>query len=125
MPFTRRDASTDYVPTNTPTTTTCPPELSKRPPELFVLWKKYEFGTGGNKPAKLFTAKERGAVKCTLSLRLTFWNAVDSMIRRGHTSDTAIDAVCAVYGRGKSATSILRAMRDDKARGGHPNLSYL
>ena len=96
--------------------------LSKRPVDLFALWRECEFGCGGSKPAKEFSAKERGAVKCTYSLRLTFWKTIDALTRRGHTSGSAIDVVYAVYGRSTPVTAILRAMRDDKQRGGHPSL---
>ena len=37
--------------------------LSKCPKSLYVLWQEYEFGIGGRKPAKLFSAMERGKVK--------------------------------------------------------------
>ena len=37
--------------------------LSKCPKTLNDLWAEYEFGVGGYKPAKLYTAQERGAVK--------------------------------------------------------------
>ncbi len=97
-------------------------KLTKRPSDLFALWNEYEHGVGGCKPARQFTAAERGQVKWMYSFRLCFWQLVDTMTRRGHTSETAIDAVYAAYGRSKPVSDILRAIRQDKKRGGHPNL---
>ena len=37
--------------------------LSKLPKPLYVLWNEWEFGVGGNKPAILFSATERGRLK--------------------------------------------------------------
>ena len=37
--------------------------LIQCPFTLDILWMKYKFGIGGNKPAKLFTARESGNVK--------------------------------------------------------------
>jgi hypothetical protein len=103
-------------------TTTHTASLSKRPRDLFELWKEYEFGTGRSKPAKDFTARERGTCKCVYSLRMNFWSQVERLIRRGYTSDSAIDAVYSVYGRSSSVTKILHALRRDKAGGGNPQL---
>ncbi|KAF0729200.1 hypothetical protein Ae201684P_010677 [Aphanomyces euteiches] len=44
-------------------------QLSKRPRDLYELWKEYEFGLGGNKPAKHFTEKEHGT-RLLLSLEV-------------------------------------------------------
>jgi hypothetical protein len=96
--------------------------LVKCPRDLFVLWQEYEHGIDGSKPARLFTSKERGQCKYTFSLRMNFWSIVEEMIRRGHTSDSALDKVYSVYGRAESTTCILRAIRKDKNAGGHSNL---
>ena len=48
--------------------------LCKWPKTLFVLWQDYQFGVGGRKAAKLFTAAERGKVKFNYSLRKPFWD---------------------------------------------------
>ena len=44
------------------------------------------------------------------------------MTSRGHTADVAIHQIYAAYGEALSVTAILRLMRTDKARGGHPQL---
>ncbi|KAH9150675.1 hypothetical protein AeRB84_006523 [Aphanomyces euteiches] len=91
--------------------------LSKRPRDLYDLWREYEFGLGGSKPPKEFTAKERGACKWIYSTRLAFWKLVTALINRNHTSDTAIDAVYGAYGRSSSVTHILSQIRVDKSSG--------
>ncbi|DBA03536.1 TPA: hypothetical protein N0F65_011437 [Lagenidium giganteum] len=65
-------------------------QLSKRPTDLFVLWHEYEFGCAGCKPAKQFTPSERGACKSVFSFRFGFWELIEKLMRRGHTSDFAM-----------------------------------
>lgn len=96
------------VPVARPAQVAC---LSKRPKDLYDLWKEYEFGLAGLKPAKLFNYKERGACKFLYCVRLKFWSLTEKLIRRGHTSDTAIDAIYLKYGRHSSVTSILTKIR--------------
>ena len=97
--------------------------LMKRPKDLFVLWHEYEFGsTDRVKPAKLFTSAERGRNKFAYSRRKVFWDMVCNMISRGYTSDTAIDKIYLTYGHNLSVSNILVKMRNDKGRGGHPDL---
>ena len=93
--------------------------LSKCPRTLYVLSKEYEFGLVGQKPAKLFTVKERGKNKFVFSLRNIFWKTIVNMIRGGYSHNSAIDKVYDVYTLrvGRSVTKILRAMRRDKSRG--------
>ncbi|KAL3772556.1 hypothetical protein ACHAWU_006754 [Discostella pseudostelligera] len=91
-------------------------KLSSRPPNLFVLWDEYEHGLSNQKPARDFTAAERGANKHNYSRRHVFWEAVEHLIARGHTSDTAIDRIQDIYGRGKSVTAVLNEMKRDRAR---------
>lgn len=88
-------------------------KLSKRPPNLNVLWDEYEFGLGGKKRARDYTSAERGANKCQYCRRKKFWDLVDLLIRRGSDSDTAIDRIYEVYGRGASVTDVLNAMGQD------------
>ncbi|KAH9115271.1 hypothetical protein AeMF1_010682 [Aphanomyces euteiches] len=85
--------------------------FSKRPSDLYQLWKEYEFGLGGNKPAKHFTDTERGAQKIVYCFRLKFWCLVEALLKRGHASNTAIDAIYAKYGRSSSVTTILNLLR--------------
>nr|KAE8923624.1 hypothetical protein PF009_g26130 [Phytophthora fragariae] len=96
--------------------------LAKRPRDLFELWHEFEFGLNGGKPAKEFTRAERGANKFAYSRRKVFWDIVTCLVRAGFTSDTAIDKIYAVYGRQRSVTAILVALRQAKKRGGHPSL---
>ena len=96
--------------------------LSKNPKTLYVLWQEYQFGVGGRKAAKLFTAEERGKVKYNYSLRKPFWDLMDLMIREGYTFNTAIDKIYSVYNTTTSVTQVLRAIREDKKRGFHSNL---
>ncbi|KUF81643.1 hypothetical protein AM588_10000277 [Phytophthora nicotianae] len=96
--------------------------LSKRPKDLYELWGEYEFGLNGLKPAKEFTAAERGANKFAYSRRKVFWDVVSAFVRTGFTSDVAIDKIYAAYGRQLSVTRILAALRTDKHQGGHPSL---
>ncbi|CAK4679340.1 unnamed protein product [Aphanomyces euteiches] len=89
-------------------------KLSKRPLDLYELWKEYEFGLAGSIPAKQFSEKERGAVKFTFCFRSKLWRLVEAMLKRGYTSDTAIDAVYAKFGRSKSVSAILTELRRSK-----------
>lgn len=96
--------------------------LCKCPKSLHVLWQEYEFGVGGRKPAKLFSARERGRVKFNYSLRNHFWLLMNRMILRGYTHAAAIDKIYSVYGTNLSATKILRMIRSDSKTGGHAQL---
>ena len=89
-------------------------KLMKNPKDLFTVWKEWEFGMNGMKPAKDFTSHERGANKFTYCRRKVFWDAVNRLIARGHTSDTAVDRIHEAYGRGKSICEILRLMAQDR-----------
>ena len=93
---------------------------------LGVLWTEHEFGLGGNKPAKNFTARERGMVKFGYSLWKPFWLLVEQMIRHGYTHATAMEKIENVYarGRGVSITAILRQIRLDERQGYHAELQY-
>ena len=90
------------------------PLPSKRPRDLYELWREYQFGSSGCIPARLFTEKERGATKFKYCFRAKFWRLVEGLLSRGYTSDTAIDAIYAKYGREKSVTTILTELRRSK-----------
>lgn len=96
--------------------------LSSCPRTLFVLWNEYEFGIGDRKAAKLFSSVERGRVKHKYSLRKVFWDQVIKMIRHGYTAHTAVDKIYEVYSCRNSVTKILQRMKNDRKRGGHPDL---
>ena len=97
--------------------------LSKCPRTLHVLWQEYQFGIGGEKAARLYTAEERGRNKYNFSLRKPFWDLVERMIRNGLTGQAAIHRIYEVYPNAP-VTQILRLIRIDKKRprGGHPQL---
>jgi len=92
------------------------------PKNLYDLWKEYEFGLDGRKPAKNLTSTERGKCKSSYSRRKIFWDLVENMVRKGHTSLVAIDRVYRVYGISMSVNTILLQLRADRNRGGHPEL---
>jgi hypothetical protein len=92
-------------------------KLSKYPKTLYVLWQEYEFGLEGNKPAKMYTPAERGANKCSYCRRKVFWDAIETLMQRGASSDVAIDTVYQRYGRDKSNSKILKEMGINKRVG--------
>ena len=92
-------------------------KLSRCPRDLHSLWHEYEFGHGGSKPAREYTAVERGANKFAYSRRKVFWDAMDVLIRKGYTSDRAIDKLYTTYGLRTSVTKILSDMRRHRQRG--------
>lgn len=97
--------------------------LMKHPRTLHDLWKEYEFGAPGHKPAKDFTATERGGRnKHVFYLRKFFWNKVAEMIRSGLDANDACDRIYNVYGNNLSVSTILRKLQSDSKTGGHPNL---
>ena len=97
-------------------------ELTKCPNDLYVLWNEWEVGVGPNKPAKEFTAAERGRVKSKYCRRLKFWKCMERMIRAGASSEVAIRRIYSVNAGGdrrKRVSYILRAMAPHEAVGGH------
>ena len=97
-------------------------KLYRSPKTLFDLWHEYQFGLNGCNPAKEFALEERGKVKNVYCRRKVFWDVITLLVNVGHTSEVAIDKVYVCYGRGKSVTTILLNMVQDRKRGGHPNL---
>jgi hypothetical protein len=96
--------------------------LSPNPRNLHTLWQEYEFGFGGRKPAKDFTAEERGRVKYSYHRRKVVWDKIAELVRAGHTAQVAIDRIYQVYGQASTVTSIINQMRQDRRTGGHPQL---
>ncbi|KAI2507360.1 hypothetical protein MHU86_7080 [Fragilaria crotonensis] len=97
--------------------------LTKNPRSLHLLWQEYEFGIGGRKPAKNFTAVEQGRVKYAYYRRKIAWEMISGLVRGGHTAQVAIDMIYEIYGTSTGVTNILRAMRHDKTAGRvHPSL---
>ena len=99
-----------------------PAKLYRSPKSLHDLWHEYQFGLNGGKPAKEFTLQERGKNKSLYCRRKVFWDTISGLVRAGFTSETAIDKVYQVYGRGTSVTTILVMMVRDRKTGGNPNL---
>lgn len=88
--------------------------LTKNPRSLSILWEEFEFGVDGSKPAKEFTAGERGACKTKYCRRKVFWDGMQSLIDRRWSVDDAIQRVQAFYGSTLSVSDILLAMIKDR-----------
>ncbi len=78
-----------------------------------MLWKEWDQGLGGKKPAKAYTPAKRGANKFTFSRRKVFWDTVEGMSRRGQMVDVAINNVYRAYGWNQSVTQISNRMKDN------------
>ncbi len=88
--------------------------LTRAPKTLNVLWAEWEFGVGGRKPAKDFTAQEQGADKREYSRRQIVWHTIAQLVRANHTADHAIDLIYTAYGNNKTVTDIIKLMRQDR-----------
>ena len=51
-----------------------------------------------------------------------FWDLLGNMIARGYTSAAAIDKIYSTYRHQLSVPNILVKLREDKRRGGYPDL---
>ena len=87
----------------------------------FMNFRSYS-ETNPVKPAKLFKSAERGRNKFVYTRRKVFWDMVGNMISKGCTSDAAIEKIYLTYGHQLSVSNILVKLRNDKRRGGHPDL---
>ena len=105
--------------------------LSSNPRSLHELWREYEFGIDGRKPARLFTRAEKnirsGGIKQKYYRRNTIWSTIQRMVSNGHTHQAAIARIRDVYGVGASITQIIDRIIRDKRQyrmtgGYHPNL---
>jgi hypothetical protein len=94
-------------------------KLSKQPHDLYTLWREYQFGLHGQKPAKDYTTTERGENKSNYCRHKRFWSVVEVMIRWGDTCDTAIDKIYAAHGNNMSMTNILNAMGNNSRKNVH------
>ena len=74
------------------------------------------------KPTKFFIPAERGKSKFAYSRRKAFWELVVNMVARVYISDTAIGKIYTTYGQALADSTILVKLRNDKRRGGHPDL---
>jgi hypothetical protein len=70
-----------------------------------------------------FTAQERGAAKHKFTRHKCMWDIIRSLIHAGHTAQTVIDCIDAVYGQQSTVTSILNSVgRDRQNNTLHPDL---
>jgi len=89
--------------------------LSRSPRTLHTLWNEYEFGLANRKPAKDFTAAERGQVKYVYHRRKVLWDKVAEMVRSGWSAHDACNRMYEVYGESSSVTQIINQMRRDES----------
>jgi hypothetical protein len=94
-------------------------KLTKCPKTLHDLWKEFEFGFSGLKPAKDWTAAERGRDKYKYYRRNVVWQKVSELVRGGFTAESACDRIYSVYGASSTVSDIIKALIRDKKNGGH------
>ena len=94
--------------------------LTKSPKTLHDLWQEYEFGFHGCKPAKDWTATERGRDKFKYYRRNVVWKKICELVRGGYTAESACDKIYSVYGHSSTVTEIIKQLVKDKGR--HPEL---
>ena len=109
-----------------PTFSRRPPELklAKNPKNLYILWKEYEFGINGQKPCKNWASNEIKG-NPTFSRRLCFWKAMEQLLKKDYTADTAIDTIYKHYGELLTLNKILLLMRADREAKRTPFFDYL
>ena len=90
---------------------------------LLELWNEYLHGLRGNKPAKDFTAAERGRLKTNYSRRNAFWEVMCALVNRGHTELEAIALLKQSYGQTLSVTGMCNALVRARRNGYHVNLN--
>ena len=88
--------------------------LSPNPRTIFELWDEWTVGIGGRKPAKDFTAAERGKVKFKYCRRKVVWDCITRLTRSGMTAHTAMDKILMEYGRYNPLTKIINMMLRDR-----------
>ena len=95
--------------------------LSPSPPSIHALWAEYTGGIAGRKPARDFTARERGWCKYLYSRRNQVWKIIKDLVNAGFDHDVACDKNYQAYGQTISASKIIKAIyKDNPDR--HPNL---
>ena len=82
-------------------------KLMKPPKSLYILWNEYEFGIGGQQPAKIFFKEERGKDRYKFYKSNIFWSLVVEMVKRDRLANEAIDAIYQAYGYETSVTDII------------------
>ncbi|CAJ1935012.1 unnamed protein product [Cylindrotheca closterium] len=101
--------------------------LSGNPRSLYKLWREYQHGIAGRKPARYFTATEQNCsrqMKQKFYRRKQVWDTISRLVANGHTVQSAIERIKQVYGQNVSVTRIMDGIiRDKRQYGGpHPNL---
>ena len=95
--------------------------LSPTPRTLYDLWVEYQTGIGGRKPARDFTAQERGRDKYRFYRRKHVWDIVVNLVNAGVQARVAIDRIYNHYGANRSVSNIIKdIMRDKRNNGGLP-----
>jgi hypothetical protein len=98
-------------------------ELSRKPKDLYDLWKEYTHGLEGSKAASEFNPRERGGKnKDKYCRRKNFWDTVERLLAKGYNNRTAIDRIYATYGNSLTVTQIINKLKTDKLIGNHPSL---
>ena len=99
--------------------------LSSTPRTLYDLWDEWTIGIGGRKPARYFTAQERGRVKHKFSKRKNIWDLISRLVQTGLSAHVAVDKIYVAYGRHQNVSKIIAAIqRDKKANFIPPGLRY-
>jgi hypothetical protein len=91
-----------------------PADLSATPRTLNELWEEYQNGTGGRKPARLFTTQEKRRVTDKYCRRKVVWDIVAARIRAGDTAQVACDRIYKAYGQTTSVTNIINRIKQDR-----------
>jgi len=104
------------------------PTLCPNVNSLMSLWTEYEFGIGGRKAGKDWTAAERGnpKQKQTFYRRNCVWKIQVHLINKDHRIESANALILQTYGQNTSITNISKAVVVDRNRfkrhnGLHPN----
>ena len=120
LPCCRRGAAvTDEVMEDVHVPVAVEAKLTKCPKTLHDLWKEFEFGFSGLKPAKDWTAAERGRDKYKYYRRNVVWQKVSELVRGGFTAERGCDRIYSVYGASSTVSDIIKALIRDKKNGGH------
>jgi hypothetical protein len=97
--------------------------LSPTPCTLYALWEEWQNRISGRKPARLFSAQERGRSKHKYARQKHVWDLIASHVRAGIDAHVAIDCIYAAYGGGLAVTTIINKLGDVKFTGTmHPDL---
>ena len=90
--------------------------LSSKPANLYILWAEWHQGVGGLKPARLFTAEERGHSRFKFSRRKIVWDAVQALVLSGDSHQVAVDKLYQQYGENLTVSQIISKMQKERTR---------